>query len=48
MDNETKEIIEELFDSLLQKYQNGLDKKKLEEVNLLLTGLIYCIISFMK
>ena len=27
MGNETKEITEELFDSLLQKYQNGLDKK---------------------
>ena len=27
MDNETDELIEELFESLLQKYYKGLEKK---------------------
>ena len=47
MGNETDEIIEELFESHLQKYQERL-VKKLQEVNLSLISLIYCIIIFIK
>ena len=43
MGNETDEIIEELFESLLQKYQEGLEEK-IEEVSLFLVVLIYYII----
>ena len=47
MGNETDKIIEELFESHLQKYQERL-VKKLQEVNLSLISLIYCIIIFIK
>ena len=45
--NETDKIIEELFESLLQKYQEGLEQKW-EEMSLFLIVLIYCIIIFIK
>ena len=45
--NETDEIIEETFDSLLQRYQSGLERKW-EGMNLFLTVLIYCIINPIK
>ena len=41
-------IIEELFKSLLQRYEKGLEKKKWEEVNFFMVMLIYCIINFIK
>ena len=44
--SETDEITKELFNSLLQRYQNGLDKL-IREVNFLIV-LIYCIINFIK
>ena len=47
MGNGTDEIIKELFESLLQKYQEGLEGKK-EKVNFFLIVLIYCIIIFIK
>ena len=47
MGNETDKIIEELFESHLQKYQERL-VKKLQEVNLSLISLIYCIIISIK
>ena len=43
MRSETKEIIEELFKSFLQRYQEGL-----EEANLFLIMLIYCIMILIK
>ena len=43
----TDKIIEKKFKSLLQKYQEGLEKKW-EEVNLLLIVLICCVITFIK
>ena len=43
MDDETDKSIEELSESLLQKYQ-----EELEEVNLFLIVLIYHIIIFIK
>ena len=44
IDNETDEIIEELFNFLLQRYQ----KNQWNEVNLSLVALIYCITNFIK
>ena len=46
--NETHEIIEELFKSLLKKYQEGLKKKIKGSEFLFLIVLIYCIIIFIK
>ena len=43
--NKTSGIIKKLFNSLLQKYQEGLGDQW-EEMNLCLIVLIYCIISF--
>ena len=43
MGNETDEIIEELFESLLQKYQEGLKGSEF-----VLMVLIYCFIIFTK
>ena len=43
MGNETNNIIEELFKSLLQKYQEGLEE---EEASFFSTVLIHCIITF--
>ena len=45
--SETDEIIEELFESLLQRYQERLEKS-MKEVNLLLIVLICCIINFIR
>ena len=45
--NETNEIIEKLFDSLLQKYQKDLEES-IKAANLLLIALIYCITNFLK
>ena len=47
MGSETDEIIIELFESLLQKYQEGLEKKW-EEVSWLLIVLVYCTIILIK
>ena len=44
--NEAGKIIEELFESLLQRYKERLEEWN--EVNLLLIVLIYCIIIFIK
>ena len=44
---ETNEIIEELFDSLLQKYQEGLEES-MKEFNLFLVVMIYFITNFIK
>ena len=46
--NETHETIEELFKSLLKKYQEGLKKKIKGSEFLFLIVLIYCIIIFIK
>ena len=43
MDSETDEIIEELFKSPLQRYQEGLEEFK--EMNLFLIGLIIILIK---
>ena len=40
--NETDGIIEKLFESILERYQEGL-KEKRKEVNLFIIALIYCI-----
>ena len=45
--NETVEIIEELFDSLLQRYQEGLEEL-MGGSNLFVMVLIYCIKNFIK
>ena len=45
--NETNEIIEKLFDSLLQKYQKDLEES-IKAANLFLIALIYCITNFLK
>ena len=45
--SETDEIIEELFESLLQRYQERLEES-MKEVNLLLIVLICCIINFIR
>ena len=44
MGNETDEIIQELFESLLQTYQEVSEEK----MNLFLIVLIHCIIIFIK
>ena len=44
---ETDEISEELFDSLLQKYQEGLEEL-MKEFNLFLVVMIYFITNFIK
>ena len=43
MGNETNNIIEELFKSLLKKYQEGLEE---EEATFFSIVLIHCIITF--
>ena len=45
--SETDEIIEELFESLLQRYQERLEES-MKEVNLLFIVLICCIINFIR
>ena len=45
--SETYEIIEELFESFLQKYQEGLENQQ-EKVNLFMTELMHCIIILIK
>ena len=47
MGNETNEIIEELFESFLQKYQEVLEGK-IREREFELIALIYCILVFIK
>ena len=44
----TDDIINELFKSFSEKYQNGLEKKKWKEVILFLKVLIYYFIVFIK
>ena len=46
--NEIDEIIEELFESLLKKYQEGLKEKIKGSEFWFLIVLIYCIIIFIK
>ena len=48
MVNETDEIIEEIFESLLQKYQEGLEEKMRESESSVFDSLIYYIIIFIK
>ena len=45
--NETDETIEDVFNSILQRYQKGLEES-IKEANLLLIVLIHCIINFIK
>ena len=45
MGSETDDIIKELFESLLQKYQEGLEEH-MGGMTLLLIVLIYCVINF--
>ena len=45
--NKTNEIVEGFFNSLLQKFQKGLEES-IKVASLLLTMLIYCIINIMK
>ena len=47
MGNKTNEIIEELFKSRLQKYEEGLEKK-MRVSKCFLIVLVYCIIFFIK
>ena len=47
MGNKTDESIEELFESLLQRYQKELEEKCVFQ-NLFLIMLIHCIINFIK
>ena len=47
MGNETNEIIEELFNSLLQRYQKGLEEK-MRGSNFFMIVLIYCITNFIE
>ena len=47
IDSETDEIIKDLFESFLQKYQEGLEESR-EEVNLSMIVLMYCIIILTK
>ena len=44
---EADDIIEKLFESLLEKYQQGLEEK-LKKVTMLLIVLMHCIINFIK
>ena len=48
MVNETDEIIEEIFESLLQNYQEGLEEKMRESESSVFDSLIYYIIIFIK
>ena len=48
MVNETDEIIEEIFESLLQKCQEGLEEKMRESESSVFDSLIYYIIIFIK
>ena len=48
MVNETDEIIEEIFESLFQKYQEGLEEKMRESESSVFDSLIYYIIIFIK
>ena len=45
--NETDEIIKKLFESLLQKYQEGLEKS-MKGSEFILMALIHCIINFIE
>ena len=45
--NKTNEMVEGFFNSLLQKFQKGLEES-IKVASLLLTMLIYCIINIMK
>ena len=45
MGSETDDIIKELFESLLQKYQEGLEEH-MRGMTLFLIVLIYCVINF--
>ena len=45
--NKTNEMVEGFFNSLLQKFQKGLEES-ITVASLLLTMLIYCIINIMK
>ena len=47
MGNETDKVIEELFESLLQKYQEGLEEQ-MRGSKLIFNSLIYCIVIFIK
>ena len=46
--NETDEIIEKLFNSLLQKYQEEIEESMRESEFFFLIVLIYCTINFKK
>ena len=46
--NETNESIEELFESLLQRYQKGLEEKMRRLEFFFLIMLIHCIINFIR
>ena len=51
MGKKTDKIIKDVFGSFLQRYQKILEDRKtgmLQEVNLFLIVLIYCIINFIK
>ena len=48
MGNKTDEIIEELFESLLQNYQKYLEETMRRGSNFIFIVLIYCIIIFKK
>ena len=47
MGDETDEIIEELFKSLLQRYQEGF-KESMRGSEFVLIVLVYCIINFIE
>ena len=47
MDNETDKIIEDLFDSFLQRYQKNLEES-MKGSEFFFIVLIYCIINFIK
>ena len=47
MGNETDEIIEEIFESLLQKHQQGLEEK-IRGSEFVFDSVDYCTIIFMK
>ena len=46
--SDTNEVIEELFKSFLQRYQEGLQEKKSEVQKLNLMVFIYCIMILIK
>ena len=47
IDNETDEIIEELFDSLSQKFQKGLEES-MEVSEFVFDSVDYCVTNFIK